>query len=80
MVFLLISLELAPAQMLILHHLAVTPFLLPVLVLALVLALALVQLAQAAVGSVAAIHVLAPVGSILVLLKALALLSAAPPL
>ena len=39
MVSLLISLELAPAQMLILHHLAVTPFLLPMLVLALVLAL-----------------------------------------
>ena len=41
MVSLLISLELAPAQMLILHHLAVTPFLLPVLVLVLVLVLAL---------------------------------------
>ena len=37
----LISLELAPAQMLILHHLAVTPFLLPVLVLTLVLVLVL---------------------------------------
>ena len=42
MVFLLISLELAPAQMLILHHLAVTPFLLPVLVLVLELVLELV--------------------------------------
>ena len=42
MVSLLISLELAPAQMLILHHLAVTPFLLPVLVLVLALVLALV--------------------------------------
>ena len=77
MVSLLISLELALAQMLILHHLAVTPF--PLLVLVLILALVLVQLAQATVVA-AAIPALAPIGSILVLLRAWALLSAAPPL
>ena len=72
MVSLLISLELALAQMLILHHLAVTSF--PLLVLVLILALAPVPapvwLAQVTVVAAALILVLAPIGSVLALPRA----------
>lgn len=74
MVSLLISLELALAQMLILHHLAVTSFLLLVLVLIVALALAPVPapvwLAQVTVVAAALILVLAPIGSVLALPRA----------
>ena len=67
MISLLISLELALAQMLILHHLAVTSF--PLLVLVLILALAPVPTpvwpAQVTVVAAALILVLAPIGSVL---------------
>ena len=72
MVSLLISLELALAQMLILHHLAVTSFLLLVLVLIVALAPvpAPVWLAQVTVVAAALILVLAPIGSVLALPRA----------
>ena len=74
MISLLISLELALAQMLILHHLAVTSF--PLLVLVLILALAPVPvpapvwLAQVIVVAAVLILVLAPIGSVLALPRA----------